>query len=322
MNNIKSEFEIRKVTIGEVRPHPNADKLEVTQVGGYPVVIRKGEYNPGDKAIYLPIDSLVPVNHPAFSFLDRGREFERIKAVRFRGVFSMGLLIPNNWEIKDLGVTRWEPQELISTSGDVDTNYDIIPFYDIESLRKYPNAFRSNEKVVLTEKIHGANAGFVFSRKYDKFIVKSHKQYKKEGNNIWWKMARLYNMESLCRKHPNVVFYGEIYGNVQNLKYGKQLDLMLFDAYFLSTHHFFDYDDFLRMTEGYPTVPELYRGLWLGYSEMAKYAEGNSTVPGANHIREGFVVKPVIELLNENYERAQYKLHGEGYLLKQSKGKK
>ena len=32
------------VRIGEILPHPNADKLEITMVGGYQVVIGKGSF--------------------------------------------------------------------------------------------------------------------------------------------------------------------------------------------------------------------------------------------------------------------------------------
>lgn len=320
--SVKSEFDIRVIDINKVEKHPNADNLEIILVnGGYPVVVRKNEFKPGDKAIYIPIDSYVPVNHEAFKFLDRGNERERIKAVKLRGVFSMGLLIPNKWDINDLNIIRWEPKTKINTNGDTDIDYGIIPFYDVESLRKYPNAIASNETVVLTEKIHGANVGYIFSRRFNKFIVKSHRKYIKESDCIWWKVAKQYDIESLCRKYPDVIFYGEIYGNVQNLSYGTQLDLMLFDAYAYSNNSFFNYDEFLGMVDGRPVTPELYRGKWLGFEKMSEYAEGLSTVPGANHVREGFVVKPVIELLNENYERVQYKLHGQGYLLKQARKK-
>ena len=61
------------------------------------------------------------------------------------------------------------------------------------------------------------------------------------------------------------------------------------------------------------TVPVLYRGPWHGISDWA-LAEGQSTI--ADHIREGFVVKPVDDILfcEEVGGRLILKLHGEGYL--------
>ena len=43
--------EARIIRIGEVRPHPNADKLELTNIGGpegYQMVIGKGAFKTGD----------------------------------------------------------------------------------------------------------------------------------------------------------------------------------------------------------------------------------------------------------------------------------
>src|SRR3989337_1289584 len=93
-----TEFRVQVVEIGEVRKHQNADSLSITDVhGGYPCVIRTGEFKEGDKAVYIPVDSLVPLDDPRFSFLkkDCSRTHHKIKAVKLRGVFSMGLLIPS-----------------------------------------------------------------------------------------------------------------------------------------------------------------------------------------------------------------------------------
>jgi hypothetical protein len=40
----KSNHQANVVRIGEILPHPNADKLELTMVGGYQVVIGKGNF--------------------------------------------------------------------------------------------------------------------------------------------------------------------------------------------------------------------------------------------------------------------------------------
>ena len=94
-----SEFHVRKVTITNKELHPNADSLSITNVEGYPVVIRTEDFQLGDQALYIPVDALLDVRNPRFSFLtSRTNEtgIHRVKAAKIRGIFSMGLLIP--WE--------------------------------------------------------------------------------------------------------------------------------------------------------------------------------------------------------------------------------
>ena len=62
------------------------------------------------------------------------------------------------------------------------------------------------------------------------------------------------------------------------------------------------------------TVPLLYRGAWK--LELVSLAEGKTTFPGANHVREGLVVKPVEERWDFTCGRVVLKYIGEGYLLR------
>jgi len=89
---------IRK--IADILPIENADAIEVAVVDGWSVVTKKGEYQPGDLAVYFEIDSFVP-EHLA-PFLTKGnakaKEYEgiignRLRTVKLRGVTSQGLLL-------------------------------------------------------------------------------------------------------------------------------------------------------------------------------------------------------------------------------------
>ena len=55
--------------------------------------------------------------------------------------------------------------------------------YDVESLKNYPRVFAEGEEVIVTEKIHGSNARYLFDGK--KFWVGSHKKWWKDSGNIW-----------------------------------------------------------------------------------------------------------------------------------------
>lgn len=52
-----------------VTPIEGADNIEMVQVLGWNCIAKKGEFNVGDLAVYIEIDSKVPENHPAFEFL-------------------------------------------------------------------------------------------------------------------------------------------------------------------------------------------------------------------------------------------------------------
>jgi RNA ligase (TIGR02306 family) len=85
--------------IDEIRPIEGADAIEAAVVGGWVVVIKKGEFKAGDLAVYLEIDSWVP--HEIAPFLSKGQEpreyngvkGERLRTVKLRGTTSQGLLL-------------------------------------------------------------------------------------------------------------------------------------------------------------------------------------------------------------------------------------
>jgi len=90
---------IRK--IDSIRPIEGADAIECAIVGGWTVVIKKGDYAVGDLAVYCEIDSFIPTSiapfltkpgHYAKEF--EGVEGERLRTVKLRGQLSQGLLLP------------------------------------------------------------------------------------------------------------------------------------------------------------------------------------------------------------------------------------
>ena len=62
-----SEHAVRIIEVGEVRPHANADRLCIVPVGGWSCVVSKEQFKPGDRAIYIEPDYVVPLDrseHP------------------------------------------------------------------------------------------------------------------------------------------------------------------------------------------------------------------------------------------------------------------
>lgn len=111
------------VTIDNIRPIEGADNVELAIVGGWTIMVKKNQFQPGEPGIYIEIDSKVPEKEP-FMFLKQ-KNF-RIKTQKyFKGkVISQGLLMhPDDfgWDsskcqlgefvTEKLGITYYEPED-------------------------------------------------------------------------------------------------------------------------------------------------------------------------------------------------------------------
>src|SRR6185312_16785998 len=76
--------------IEELKPIPDADRIELALVQGWEVIVKKGQFKIGDICIYIPIDTEVDIQRDHFSFLNS----KRIKTIKMKGVWSQGLVIP------------------------------------------------------------------------------------------------------------------------------------------------------------------------------------------------------------------------------------
>jgi len=179
-----AELKVEVLKIDEVLEHPNADRMELAMVGGYQVCVQKDTYVPGDLAIYIPVDSILPSALEAKIFGADAKvklHKHRVRAIKLRGAVSQGMLIANkdldfgafNKEGTDvtevLGITKYlPPTKLPNTmSGKAAPKRHCHPMFSkytsINHLKKYWNAFTEGENVIITEKIHGTNfrAGWV-----------------------------------------------------------------------------------------------------------------------------------------------------------------
>jgi tRNA-binding EMAP/Myf-like protein len=107
--------------IKDIQPIPNADSIEVATVLGWKVVVKKGQFNIGDKVVYCEIDSIMP-DKPEFDFLKNSNGvMQRLRTVKLRGQISQGIVFPisilpqsyneGNDVTEILGVTKYEPEQ-------------------------------------------------------------------------------------------------------------------------------------------------------------------------------------------------------------------
>lgn len=321
-----SKHSVNVVEITDVRPHPNADRLELIQVGNYTCVVPKGQFAPGSLAAYVEPDYVVPET-PQFAFLGARPKDRRIGAKKLRGIWSEGLLTaaPAGANVGDdvmaaLGIERWEPPEPGQPGwmgvkgpplGCIESVPEFIkgvPKYDLENLKKYRDVLTPGELVLVTEKLHGTNARYVWHN--GRMFCGSRTQWRKEDPpNVYWGALKQNTwIEQWCMDNPNVVLCGEIFGAVQDLRYGAQDKEYMFAAFDLwDPYGGFRFPDGLDREQVVPVLGEVE----FDYEQLKEWAENDSYFGG---IREGLVVQPVCEREHPDVGRVKLKLVSNRYL--------
>lgn len=316
-----------------LEPHPNADSLSIVRVfDGYTVCVRSEDWQGVTVGAYVPPDSVVPASGP-FAFLGEHRPSHRIKCIRLRGVMSMGMLVPapEGSAIGDdvaeaLGVTHYEPPMKGEAGVGRGPSAEAIPAppgviahkYDLEAWRRYGRAFVAGEPVMVTEKVHGANGRFTYSAADDCMYCSSRTEWKAQSDgNLWWRvLAATPAIEAWCRAHPDDVLYGECYGQVQDLKYGHKPGAVSFAAFdILRRGAWVDAPNARAelVIHRVPVVPLIYHGPY-DAALIESLADGPSMIHGADHVREGVVVKPERERRDDHFGRVALKLVSAEYL--------
>lgn len=92
MLNKNNERELAYVIIIDgIEPIEGYDRVEHAIVGGWRVIVQKGQFNVGDPAIYFEIDSRVPSDKECFAFLEK-RHY-KVKTLKMCKTLSQGLLM-------------------------------------------------------------------------------------------------------------------------------------------------------------------------------------------------------------------------------------
>jgi hypothetical protein len=197
----------------------------------------------------------------------------------------------------------------------------------IKSIRKISNSSKRYDITVAGNSnyfangilIHNCNARFCY--RDGRLWVGSRNNIKAEyvssdgvERNLWWKVAKDLDLESkflrlLDKDNPQIphlglsevalegtVVYGEVYGNVQDLKYGvtSGAQFKVFDTFNPTLGRYNDWDItvHIAIAMGLEIVPELFRGAYR--PELEELRNGPSMLyPG--HTREGYVIKPAQE---------------------------
>lgn len=246
-------------TVSDIRPIENADMIELAIVDGWQLVIKKGEFKIGDRAIYCEVDSFLP-NKPEFAFLRKSsykkmgeEEGYRLKTIRLRKCISQGLLLPlaavglnGNEDTEDLanllGIKLYEPPLPAQLAGLVKGLFpSFIPKTDQERVQNLVGKLWGTGRTVtytdgegneiIKEIPPAPKRKFEISEKLngssctlfnhnDSFGVCSRNlELKEDPENSFWGIAHKYNLKEKLAGY-NVAIQGELCGEgIQKNKY-------------------------------------------------------------------------------------------------------
>lgn len=350
-----STFEVQVHKI-QTAPHTGADNLEIATFENldYTCVVQKGLYKTGDLVVYIPEAAIVPpplLEEMGLVGKLAGPNNDRVKAIRLRGVFSQGLVYParEGWSLgqdvaSELGITKYVPEVAPQFRGSRQTTSAPIFFkYDLENIKNRPHQIPEGTEVHFTEKVHGTWS--VFGAMPDSLkeevgpLIVSSKGLFNSGvllkmdntDNIYVKFAKDNDVENKIRSvfHKEleqglpVYVMGELFGPVQDLKYGGDLQYRIFDIYIglpRQGGRFVDSQDLGPLCDslGFSRVPLLYSGP-LTKEALAAHTSGKETISGKGlHIREGVVVCTATEQYHPRYGRCKLKSISPDYLLRKN----
>jgi RNA ligase (TIGR02306 family) len=139
-----------------------------------------------------------------------------------------------------------------------------------------------------------------------------------ESGSLWWRAVAVESsIEAFCREHQGVTLYGEVYGQVQKLRYGAGPGEVRFAAFdLLDGDRWLSHAEARDLGRDLPWVPIVAERESFDPERLREMAEGPSLVAGAGHLREGIVAKPNVERTHPEIGRVMLKVVSNAYLEK------
>lgn len=313
--------------IDAIDPIPGADAIEVATVGGWKVVAKKGEYKPGDMAVYCEVDSWIPsklapfLTRPGhFPKTFEGIEGERLKTIRLRGQLSQGLLlnldqvIPETHQFGEdsdvteyLGIVKWEKAMPAQLAGTAKGNFpSLIPKTDQERVQNLKKEIEACQGLTfeVTEKYEGSSMTVYRSvgdsGEMEFGVCSRNLNLKEVEGNTFWDVARAEDIEAkmiAVDEFWSFAIQGELIGpGIQGNIYGlTKPQFCVFDVYDIQTGKYLPPKARRELIErmGLRHVAVLNEEYVLTQTveEIIATAEGQSTMAATE--REGIVFKQV-----------------------------
>lgn len=320
----------------KIKPIKDADSIDVADVLGWHVVVKKGEFQVGDLCIYCEIDSLMPATDQ-FAFLEKYNY--RIKTQKLRGVISQGLCLPMNLlppkdtpyeEGEDvtelLGIIKFEPVVPTHLSGLVKGSFPpFIPKTDEDRIQIRQDILDeyAEETCVIHEKLDGTSLT-AFLELGAIQVCSRNLWLSETAGNTYWRAIRENKIEEKL-KHaetimPGLVFQGELIGPGINKNYYNALTLQwrIFYVYSLDQHKYLDTNLATHICKevGLELVPFIKQILALSTVDRWVTESYGKSLLNPERNREGIVVRIKTET-DRNQNKISFKVINPDFLLKQ-----
>jgi RNA ligase (TIGR02306 family) len=312
---------IRKIDL--LRPIEGADAIECAIVGGWTVVVKKGEYTAGDLAVYCEIDSFIPTAIAPFltkpgqyAKTFEGVEGERLRTMKLRGQLSQGLLLPipnaiqfaEGEDVSELfGIVKYEAPVPAELAGEVKGMFpSVIPKTDqerVQNLKAELAEWLTDElHWEVTEKLEGSSMT-VYVRDGDVGVCSRNLDLKHNTDNSLWRAAYRYELPAkLAHIGRNIAIQGELVGNgIQgNIYQMRDQDFLVYDIYDIDAGRYFTPAERKAFVaeHGLNHCPVLAYSARLtdtlgltNMDQILKFAEGKSVMGMIGCEREGLVFK-------------------------------
>lgn len=324
------QWKVYKSTV-EIKPHYNADSLDLALAGEYQFVTQKGLYQTGDSVIVIPEKSVLPPNLQSHwaNYL-KGPEKNRVGSVRLRGEISQGILLNSADAESILGkpLSSFTEDEDISSLLGITEYIAYIPpgmvgkqgnysgyhhHHDCVQYGSYSDYLYDDEEVVVTEKVHGSQINYIYDVESGEEFVGTKGQLKKNIINIrdplspdfYWKAAENSKLLELAKKissdYPaplkTVQIIGEAIPCQKGYNYGAVEPSVIIFGITVSDGIGEVHNPYDNSLPGYIGAPVIYKGKYGAIKDsLRSLSEGKEQVSGKElHIREGVVVRPLVD---------------------------
>jgi RNA ligase (TIGR02306 family) len=247
--------------IKNLKTHPNADSLEIGEVLGWQVVVKKGIHKEGDKIVFITIDTIVPNRSWSEFLVDKNKPEKplRVKNIKLRGEYSSGVVLPLvEFECHDLQAQEagfdltsfLEIQKYIkelpaNLSGENEGDFPshLIAKTDEDNALNDPtlaeDILNCSDELVITSKIDGSSITIVADDGKITQVCSRNLSKKDSPNSTFWNAAKKLDVPSGWTG----VIQAEMAGNGIQKNNLKLNDIKLFVFQIYSSGRYMDYEE-------------------------------------------------------------------------------
>ncbi len=315
-------------------PIEGADRIELATILGWQVVVKKGEFQVDELALYFEVDSYLP-EAPWASFL----KSRRLKTIKLRGCLSQGLALPRTVVLPGVelnegddvtemcGVIKYEPsipgEKQNGTRFKRESNFPShVPKTDEDRVQSVPRSLRElqGRPYVITLKMDGSSFTATTDRDdLSKVLICSRNFVVKpdeEKIDNFTKVALKYNLAEILAG-TTLAVQGELCGpSIQNnLMKLEDHDLFIFNVFNWETQRYytdFEMREFCRTHKLRP-VDLVECGVEFEHTQATLLERARGKYERTTNNREGLVIRSNDDI----HPRTSFKAINNDYLLKE-----